>query len=105
VQDAWTALMCAAAHDRADCVRLLIEAGADKDIRNNVCVDGRLLVLISPAPALSFIFINTYFLSLSHQPRSAHCSLLSCKRVWFYLLNIQILFISHQVSFPTFIVD
>jgi hypothetical protein len=28
--------MCAAANGRADCVRLLIDAGADKDAKDNV---------------------------------------------------------------------
>jgi ankyrin repeat protein len=35
-QDGLTALMCAAQWGRANCVRLLIDAGADKDTRNNV---------------------------------------------------------------------
>jgi hypothetical protein len=38
LQRGWTALMCAAQFHRVDCVRLLIDAGADKDIRDNVRV-------------------------------------------------------------------
>jgi hypothetical protein len=34
--DASTALMCAAENGNADCVRLLIDAGADKDVEGNV---------------------------------------------------------------------
>ncbi len=41
-QTGWTALMRAAARGHADCARLLIDAGADKDARNNVRV-GRCL--------------------------------------------------------------
>jgi ankyrin repeat protein len=35
-QNGWTALIRAAERGRTDCVRLLIDAGADKDVRNNV---------------------------------------------------------------------
>jgi ankyrin repeat protein len=35
-QDGWTALIRAAAEGRADCARLLIDASADKEARNNV---------------------------------------------------------------------
>ena len=35
-QNGWTALMRAAEHGRADCVRLLIDSGADKDAKDNV---------------------------------------------------------------------
>ena len=35
-QDGATALIWAAEMGRADCVRLLIDAGADKDAENNV---------------------------------------------------------------------
>jgi hypothetical protein len=35
-QSGWTALINAGYMGRADCVRLLIDAGADKDARNNV---------------------------------------------------------------------
>jgi ankyrin repeat protein len=48
-QGGFTALMFAASSGHADCVRLLIDAGADKEIRNNVragrCFAGRHLVL------------------------------------------------------------
>ena len=37
-QDGWTALMWAAERGHADCVQLLIDAGADKDVRNEVRV-------------------------------------------------------------------
>jgi ankyrin repeat protein len=35
-QNGYTALMHAAGFDRAECVRLLIDAGADKDAKDNV---------------------------------------------------------------------
>jgi ankyrin repeat protein len=35
-QRGYTALICAAENGHADCVRLLIDAGADMDARNNV---------------------------------------------------------------------
>jgi ankyrin repeat protein len=35
-QGGWTALILAAWNGHADCVRLLIDAGAGKDARNNV---------------------------------------------------------------------
>jgi ankyrin repeat protein len=35
-QDGETALICAAIFGRIDCVRLLVEIGADKDVKNNV---------------------------------------------------------------------
>ncbi len=35
-QDGWTALMSAASRDHAECVRLLLEAGADKDAMMHV---------------------------------------------------------------------
>ncbi len=35
-QGGWTALMRAAIEGHADCVRLLLDAGADKDARHNV---------------------------------------------------------------------
>ena len=35
-QDGWTALMLAASRDRVDCVRLLLDAGADKEAKNDV---------------------------------------------------------------------
>jgi ankyrin repeat protein len=38
VQDGDTALIGAAAKGHTDCVRLLIDAGADKDVRTNVRV-------------------------------------------------------------------
>jgi hypothetical protein len=37
-QDGRTALIYAAQYGRTDCVRLLIDAGADKEARNNVRV-------------------------------------------------------------------
>jgi ankyrin repeat protein len=36
LQDGWTALMYAAQDGRAECVRLLINAGADKEAKDNV---------------------------------------------------------------------
>jgi hypothetical protein len=43
-QDGWTALMCAARFGHADCARLLLDAGADKNAKSNVraraAVDG-----------------------------------------------------------------
>jgi ankyrin repeat protein len=38
-QDGYTALMYAAEHGRADCVRLLIDTGADKEAKDYVSVD------------------------------------------------------------------
>ena len=38
-QDWWTALIWAAYNRQADCVRLLIDAGADKEATSNVRVD------------------------------------------------------------------
>jgi hypothetical protein len=38
VQYGWTTLIYAAIRDRADCVRLLINAGADKDAKDMVRV-------------------------------------------------------------------
>ncbi len=35
-QDAWTALMCAAQLGHADCVRLLLDSGADTEAKNHV---------------------------------------------------------------------
>jgi ankyrin repeat protein len=52
-QDGGTALIGAAAFGFADCVRLLIDAGANKNIRNNVRVEGRRLVLFL-LPLLDF---------------------------------------------------
>jgi hypothetical protein len=34
-----TALLCAAEHGHVDCVRVLVECGADKEARNNVRED------------------------------------------------------------------
>jgi hypothetical protein len=53
LQDGYTALKGAAANGHADCVRLLIDAGADKDAKINVRV-GRCFV---EAPFL-FIFCS-----------------------------------------------
>ena len=39
-QDGYTALIFAAMHGRADCVRLLLDAGADKDAKNEVRARG-----------------------------------------------------------------
>jgi hypothetical protein len=36
LQDRWTALICAVANGHADCVRLLIDAGVDKDAKDDV---------------------------------------------------------------------
>ena len=36
LQYGFTALMCAAEYGRAECVRLLIDAGADKDAKGDV---------------------------------------------------------------------
>ena len=41
-QDGDMALICAARNGRADCLRLLIDAGADKNARDNVRVGGLL---------------------------------------------------------------
>jgi hypothetical protein len=54
-----TALMRAAADGHADCVRLLIDAGADKEARDEVCV----IRCIAVAP--SFLFLWSLFL---HSP-------------------------------------
>ncbi len=35
-QDGWTALMWAAGRGRTDCARLLLDAGADKEAKNEV---------------------------------------------------------------------
>jgi hypothetical protein len=35
-QDGWTALILAAEYDHADCVRLLLDAGADKNAKTRV---------------------------------------------------------------------
>ena len=37
-QRGWTALIIAVVYGRADCVRLLIDAGADKDARTKVSI-------------------------------------------------------------------
>ena len=42
-----TALMSAAVEGHADCVRLLIDAGADKEAKDNVRV-GRCLLIVAP---------------------------------------------------------
>jgi ankyrin repeat protein len=39
LQSGSTALICAAVYGQADCARLLIDAGADMDVRNEVRVD------------------------------------------------------------------
>ena len=53
-QDGWTALICAADQGRADCVRLLIDAGADKEAADNV---RRLLLLCWDA---AHVFVISY---------------------------------------------
>jgi hypothetical protein len=35
-QNGWTALICAATNGHADCVRLLLDAGADKEAKDSV---------------------------------------------------------------------
>jgi ankyrin repeat protein len=50
-QDGWTALMLAASRDRVDCVRLLLDAGADKEAKNDVRAsavvwEGALLLMV-----------------------------------------------------------
>jgi ankyrin repeat protein len=37
-QAGWTALIFAAANGHVDCARLLIDAGADKNAKNQVCL-------------------------------------------------------------------
>jgi hypothetical protein len=72
-QNGWTALFSAAVFGRTDCLRLLIEAGADKDAKNNVrvgrCFDLASSRLISPFfssssivhhPSLSASFFLTH---------------------------------------------
>jgi ankyrin repeat protein len=44
LQDGRTALLCAAAKSHLDCVRLLVEAGADKTIKNNVHICYRIML-------------------------------------------------------------
>ena len=38
-QDGWTALILAAANGKEGCVKLLLDAGADKEAKDNVCGD------------------------------------------------------------------
>ena len=42
-QGRWTALIYAAAEGHADCVRLLLDAGADKDAKDQVRASGRVV--------------------------------------------------------------
>ncbi len=37
IQDGDTALICAASNGHTECMRLLVEAGADKDAKSTVC--------------------------------------------------------------------
>ena len=55
-QGGMTALMCATANGRADCARLLIDAGADKEVKDDVRV-GR-SCFISPFVLLLFCCID-----------------------------------------------
>jgi hypothetical protein len=70
-QDGNTALMYAAEDGHADCVRLLIDAGADKNIGNNVrvsrCIaEAHYFISLLPSLQLSLVFIN-FFFYFSHQ--------------------------------------
>jgi hypothetical protein len=55
-----TALICTALQDQLDCARLLIDAGADKEARNDVridrCFTGRYLVFYFHFPISLFFF-------------------------------------------------
>jgi hypothetical protein len=51
--DGYTALIYAAERGRAECVRLLIDAGADKEAKTDVCV-GCFLDIFSPI-AMRFV--------------------------------------------------
>ncbi len=68
-----TALICAALNGRADCVRLLIDAGADKDAKDHVRV-GRCFV---EAPSRLFLFFFSSLFIVRHSCPSAsrlsHC--------------------------------
>jgi hypothetical protein len=60
--DASTALMCAAENGNADCVRLLIDAGADKDVEGNVRRQSWLSSLCLAHLSSLPIFICNHFL-------------------------------------------
>ena len=56
----WTALMHAASKGRADCVRLLIDAGADKEAKDNVRVS-----VVSAIFACTFlVMVETFALNI-----------------------------------------
>ena len=52
-QGGWTALLNAALHGHADCLKLLIDAGANKDAKDNVrdghCFAGLFSVIFFPS--------------------------------------------------------
>jgi hypothetical protein len=56
-----TALMNATWAGRVGCVRLLIDAGADKDARNNVCAGRRSLLCISTVGSLHSTCFQPHF--------------------------------------------
>ncbi len=62
LQDGWTALSIAAQNGRADCVRLLIDAGADKDAKTKVHV-GRYFSGCHPIlPSLVYSYFLFYII-------------------------------------------
>jgi ankyrin repeat protein len=55
-QDGFTALIGAAYRGRMKCVRLLLDAGADKDAQNNVCVICEILFSVDGSSAREKLF-------------------------------------------------
>jgi ankyrin repeat protein len=66
-QGGYTALMWAAGNGHADCVRLLIDAGADKEAKDHVRV-GRCFV---EAPSRLFLFFFSSLFIVRHSSPSA----------------------------------
>jgi hypothetical protein len=65
-QDGFTALMGTAEEGRAACARLLIDAGADKDAKNNVRTRSRPMIYIDKFTLLAVFDMFTLFLYLAH---------------------------------------
>jgi hypothetical protein len=69
-QGGWTALICVSENGHSDCVRLLLDAGADMNAKTDVRVSVRRLSKLSHAPIaarevlFSCIFVVPYLLCL-----------------------------------------